>query len=57
LARIEKELANLQRQLGNKQFLAKAPAHVIERMRKRSAEVAVLREKMRRKPGELNGNT
>jgi valyl-tRNA synthetase len=56
LERIEKELANLQRQLGNKQFLAKAPAHVIERMRKRSAEVAVLREKMRRKPGELNGN-
>ena len=57
LERIEKELANLQRQLGNKQFLAKAPAHVIERMRKRSAEVAVLCEKMRRKPGELNGNT
>ena len=35
LEKIEKELANGQRQLGNEQFLAKAPAKVVEGLRKR----------------------
>ncbi len=44
---MEKEMANSQRQLGNEQFLAKAPAKVVEGMRKRLAELEVLREKVR----------
>ena len=47
LEQMEKEMANSQRQLGNEQFLAKAPAKVVEGMRKRLAELEVLREKVR----------
>ena len=36
LEKIEKEMANNQRQLSNEQFLAKAPAHVVEGLRKRA---------------------
>ncbi|HTR68214.1 MAG TPA: class I tRNA ligase family protein, partial [Terriglobales bacterium] len=53
LDKIEKESANLQRQLSNEQFLAKAPAQVIENMRKRRMELEVLGEKTRNKLGEL----
>jgi valyl-tRNA synthetase len=45
LEKMEKETANLQRQLGNEQFLAKAPAQVIEKMRARVAELEILRGK------------
>jgi valyl-tRNA synthetase len=45
MEKIEKETANNQRQLGNEQFLAKAPAQVVEGMRKRGSELAVLRDK------------
>ena len=45
LERIEKEIANGQRQLGNEQFLAKAPAAVVEGLRTRAEELRVLREK------------
>jgi valyl-tRNA synthetase len=45
LEKMEKETANLQRQLGNEQFLAKAPAAVIEKMRARLAELEILRGK------------
>jgi valyl-tRNA synthetase len=37
----------LQKQLGNEQFLAKAPSHVIENMRKRLQELEILREKLK----------
>ena len=37
LEKIEKELANNQKQLGNEQFLAKAPAKVVEGLRRRGA--------------------
>ena len=47
LKKLEGELANAQRQLGNQQFLAKAPASVVEGIRKRSAEVEVLVQKIR----------
>ena len=47
LARIEGEMGRLQKQLANEQFLAKAPAHVIEGMRKRLSEVVVLVVKVR----------
>ncbi len=47
LERMEKEMANGQRQLGNEQFLAKAPAQVVEGIRKRLGELGILRGKTR----------
>jgi valyl-tRNA synthetase len=47
LKKLEGELANGQRQLGNEQFLAKAPAAVVEGLRRRKAEVESLLEKIR----------
>ena len=44
LEQIEKEIANGRRQLGNEQFLAKAPAHVIEGIRKRAEDLAAQQE-------------
>ncbi len=45
LEKIEKEIANGQRQLSNDQFLAKAPAKVVEGIKARADELKVLREK------------
>ena len=45
LEKIEKEIANGQRQLSNDQFLAKAPAKVVEGIKTRADELKVLREK------------
>ena len=53
LERIEREIANGQRQLSNEQFLAKAPADVVEGLRRRARELEVLRDKTRSKLGEL----
>jgi valyl-tRNA synthetase len=53
LEKIEKEIANGQRQLSNEGFLAKAPAHVVEGLRKRSGDLLVLREKANSKLEEL----
>jgi valyl-tRNA synthetase len=53
LKQIEKEIANSRRQLSNQQFLAKAPAKVVEGMRKRVADIEALREKMRNSLDEL----
>jgi valyl-tRNA synthetase len=53
LEKIEKELGNNQRQMGNEQFLAKAPAQVVEGLRKRAAELTVLRGKTKSKLEEL----
>jgi valyl-tRNA synthetase len=47
LAKLEGELANNRKQLGNEQFLAKAPAKVVEGMRKRGQELEVLIQKTR----------
>ena len=49
LEQIEKEIGNGQRQLSNEQFLAKAPAKVIDGMRARAQELSVLREKAQSK--------
>ncbi len=54
LEQIEKEIGNGQRQLSNEQFLAKAPAKVVEGMRARAQELSVLREKTQSKLNELN---
>jgi valyl-tRNA synthetase len=53
LEQMEKEIANGQRQLSNENFLAKAPAKVVDGLRKRAAELMVLQEKTRSKLGEL----
>jgi valyl-tRNA synthetase len=53
LERIEKEISNGQRQLGNEQFLAKAPAQVVEGIRKRAGELTALREKTQGKLEEI----
>jgi valyl-tRNA synthetase len=53
LERIEKEIANGQRQLSNEQFLAKAPAEVVEGIRRRAKELEVLRDKTKSKLDEL----
>ena len=56
LERMEKEIGNAQRQLGNEQFLAKAPAKVVDGLRHRSQELATLIEKARIALSELNGH-
>jgi len=53
LDKIEKELANNHKQLGNPQFLAKAPAKVVEGLRTRGQELLVLQEKTLSKMKEL----
>jgi len=53
LEKIDKGIANGQRQLGNEQFLAKAPANVVEGLRKQQQELAVLQEKTKSKMQEL----
>ena len=53
LEKIEKEQANGQRQLSNEQFLAKAPAKVVEGLKARAEELRVLREKTVAKLKEL----
>jgi valyl-tRNA synthetase len=53
LEQIEKEIANGQRQLSNEQFLAKAPAKVVDGMKNRAQELAVMREKTNGKLEEL----
>ena len=56
LERMEKEIGNAERQLGNEQFLAKAPAKVVDGLRHRSQELATLIEKTRIALSELNGH-
>jgi valyl-tRNA synthetase len=53
LEKIEKEQTNGQRQLSNEQFLAKAPAKVVEGLKTRAEELRVLREKTLAKLKEL----
>ena len=53
LEKIDKELGNARRQLGNEGFLAKAPAAVVEGLRKRAAELEGLGEKTKAKLNEL----
>jgi valyl-tRNA synthetase len=53
LEKIEKEQINGQRQLSNEQFLAKAPAKVVEGHKTRAEELRVLREKTLGKLKEL----
>ncbi|MGA2357433.1 MAG: valine--tRNA ligase [Terriglobales bacterium] len=54
LEKIEKEQINGQRQLSNEQFLAKAPAKVVEGLKARAEELRVLREKTLGKLKEIS---
>jgi valyl-tRNA synthetase len=56
LARFEKEASNADRQLSNEGFLAKAPANVVEGLRRRAAELGVLIPKTRAALDSLNCN-
>jgi valyl-tRNA synthetase len=47
IAKYEKGLAAAERQLGNEGFLSKAPAHVVEGLKKQEAETRLLLEKAR----------
>jgi valyl-tRNA synthetase len=53
LEKMGKELTNNQRQLGNEQFLAKAPEKVVEGLRSRGQELLVLQEKAQSKLKDL----
>jgi valyl-tRNA synthetase len=54
LDKLEKEFANNQRQLGNEQFLAKAPEKIVQGLRRREQELISLVEKIKRRLDELN---
>jgi valyl-tRNA synthetase len=53
LEKIEKGITSGRRQLGNEQFLSKAPAVVVENLRKQQQELAVMQEKTQSKLKEL----
>ena len=53
LEKLERGISSADRQLSNEQFLAKAPANVVEGMRKRAEELHILREKTKSKLEEL----
>jgi valyl-tRNA synthetase len=53
LEKIEKQLSGAQARLGDEQFLSKAPAHVVEGLRKQVEEATVLRGKILAKLKEL----
>jgi valyl-tRNA synthetase len=53
LEKIEKELANNERQLTNEGFLVKAPSQVVEGLRKRRQELDLLQAKAKSKMQEL----
>jgi valyl-tRNA synthetase len=47
IAKYEKGMAAAERQLGNQGFIAKAPAHIVEGLKKQEAETRLLLEKAR----------
>jgi valyl-tRNA synthetase len=53
LDKIERGIDSGQRQLGNENFLAKAPASVVENLRKQQQELAVVQQKTQSKLREL----
>ena len=53
LAKYEKGLAAADRQLNNESFMAKAPAHIVDGLRKQSAETRALYDKTRKALDDL----
>ncbi len=56
IEKLERELGNALRQLANQQFLSKAPAHVVEGLRKREAELKILLQKAKDALDSLTGD-
>jgi valyl-tRNA synthetase len=54
LAKYEKGLSAAERQLGNEAFMAKAPAHIVEGLRKQAAETRTLYDKTKAALESLN---
>ena len=54
--KLEKGLANADRQLNNEAFLAKAPQKVVEGLRKNQEEMGALLKKVRDSMGQLGCN-
>jgi valyl-tRNA synthetase len=54
LAKLEAQLAKSQRQLGNEQFLAKAPADVVQGLKKQVSELQILIAKIKQALDGLN---
>ncbi len=57
LAKYEKGLTAAERQLGNEAFMAKAPAHIVEGLRKQAAETQMLYDKTKAALAALEGVT
>ena len=55
IVKYEKGLISAERQLGNEGFLAKAPANVVEGLKKQEAETRLLLEKARAALNALPG--
>ena len=55
LAKFEKGLAAAERQLGNEAFMAKAPAHIVDGLRKQSTETRTLYDKTKAALDALGG--
>jgi valyl-tRNA synthetase len=53
IAKLEKGLASAEKQLGNEAFLAKAPAQVVEGLKKQEYETRLLLERAREALGSL----
>ena len=53
IAKLEKGAAAAERQLGNEAFMAKAPPHIVEGLRKQAGETGMLLEKARAALREL----
>ena len=53
LEKLERGIASADRQLGNEQFLAKAPVTVVENLRKQEQEFAILKDKTLSKMREI----
>jgi valyl-tRNA synthetase len=54
IAKYEKGLISAERQLGNESFLAKAPAQIVEGLKKQEAETRLLLDKARAALDNLN---
>jgi valyl-tRNA synthetase len=57
LDRLERGIANADRQLGNEQFRSKAPAQVVDNLRKQQQEFAILKDKTLGKMREIGCET
>ncbi|MGA8111283.1 MAG: valine--tRNA ligase, partial [Acidobacteriaceae bacterium] len=53
LAKLEKVMASAEKQLGNPAFLAKAPPHIVEGLKKQQLDAQLLMEKTRKALEEL----